>query len=99
MHRYRHMMVGLTRTEADAELIRYAAMVAALGTVNALRFVHVMQDSTTEDHDRVCDELLAVVRPIFASVPSSVPLSCDVLHGPLVDRFLGHIAEKQADVL
>lgn len=32
MHRYRHLMVGLARTDADAGLIRYAAMVARLGT-------------------------------------------------------------------
>jgi nucleotide-binding universal stress UspA family protein len=99
MHRYRHLMVGLTRTDADAGLIRYAARIAGLGTVNTVRFVHVLPESATEDHDRVCEELLALIRPMFAGVPSSVPLACDVLHGPLVDRFLEHVADKQADLL
>ena len=41
MHRYQHLMVGLARTGADADLIRYAAMVARLGTAREVRFVHV----------------------------------------------------------
>ena len=38
MHRYQHLMAALARTDADAALIRYAAMVARLGTAQELRF-------------------------------------------------------------
>ena len=45
MHCYRHLMSGLARTDADAGLIRYAAMVARLGTASEVRFVHVLPSS------------------------------------------------------
>jgi nucleotide-binding universal stress UspA family protein len=93
------MMAGLTRSESDAALIRYAANIARLGTITSARFVHVLPESSKEDHTRVCDELMAVVRSIFAGNAEAIPLECDVLHGPLVDRFLQHVAEKQADLL
>ncbi len=103
MHRYRHLMVGLPRTDADAGLIRYAAMVARLGTAGAVRFVHVLPSSAsplaTPDHDRVLAELQAEVRPHFTGVPETAQVSYDVLQGPLMDRLLEHVAEKEVDLL
>jgi len=103
MHRYQHLMVGLARTDADAGLIRYAAMVARLGTASAVRFVHVLPSSadptTVPEHDRVLAELQAEVQPHFAGVPETVQVSYDVLLGPLVDQLLAYVAEKQVDLL
>lgn len=103
MHRYRHLMVGLARTDADIGLIRYAALVARLGTVNRVRFVHVLPStagpSTSHDHDRVLAEVQAEVRPHFTGVPEAAQVSYDVLTGPLVDRVLAHVAEKEVDLL
>ena len=103
MHRYRHLMVGLARTESDAGLIRYAAMVARLGTTSAVRFVHVLPNaadpSAAHDHDGILAEMQADVRPHFTGVPETAQVSFDVLTGPLVDRLLAHVAEKQVDLL
>lgn len=103
MHRYQHLMVGLARTGADTGLISYAAMVARLGTANEIGFVHVLPSSadplTAPEHDRVLAELQAEVRPHFTGVPENAQVSFDVLTGPLVDRLLAHIAEKQVDLL
>jgi len=103
MHRYRRLMVGLTRTETDAGLIRYAAMIAQLGTATEIRFVHVLPNSadpvTTQDHDRVQAELRAEVQPHFTGVPEAAEVTYDVLPGPLIDRLLAHVAEKQVDLL
>ena len=44
VHRYRRLAVGLTRTATDTGLLRYAAMVARLGTAIEVRFVHVLPD-------------------------------------------------------
>lgn len=99
MQRYRHMMVGLTRTSGDAGLIRYAAMVARFGTVNAVRFVHVLPDSAADEHDRVRGEFVNLVRSNFTNVPASVPTSVDVLNGPPIDKLLAHVAEREADLL
>ncbi len=103
MHRYRRLMVGLTRTETDAGLIRYAAMIAQMGTVNEIRFVHVLPDSadplSTKDHDQVRADLRAEVQPHFTGVPEGAQAYYDILPGPLMDRLLAHVAEKQADLL
>ena len=103
MHRYRHLMVGLARTDADTGLIRYAAMVARLGTASEVRFVHVLPSSAgpsvAHDHDRVLAELQAEVRPHFTGVPETVQVSYDILTGPLTDRLLAHVAEKQVGLL
>jgi hypothetical protein len=42
VQRFRHLMVGLSRTARDAGLIRYAAMLARLDTATDVRFVHVL---------------------------------------------------------
>lgn len=103
MHRYRHLMVGLARTESDAGLIRYASMVARLGTTNKVRFVHVLPNSAAPsaapDHDRVLAELQAEVQPHFIGVPETAQVSYAVLQGPLVDQLLAYAAEKQVDLL
>lgn len=103
MHRYRHLMVGLAHTDADAGLIRYAAMVARLGTASEVRFVHVVPNSAgpsaAHDHDRILAELQAEVRSHFTGVPETAQVSYDVLTGPLMDRLLAFMAEKQVDLL
>ena len=103
MYRYRHVMVALACPQTDAGLIRYAAMVARCGTVNELRFVHVLPSSgnpqAVPDHDRMLAALSAAVQPHFADVPATVQVSYDVLAGPLVDRLQTHIAERQVDQL
>jgi nucleotide-binding universal stress UspA family protein len=96
-------MVGLARTPADAGLIRYAAMVARLGTAHAIRFVHVLPPTVggppAADHDRVLAELQAEVRAHFTDVPATAQVSHDVLSGPLMDQLLAHVAEKHVDLV
>ena len=43
--------------------------------------------------------LPAAVQPHFTDVPATVRVAYDVLAGPLVDRLLTHIAERQVDLL
>lgn len=103
MHRYRRLMVGLARTEPDSGLIRYAASIARLGTAEEIRFVHVLASSTgaeaAHDHDHVLGELRSEVHTHFTNVPATVRTSCDVLHGPLIDALLAHVAEQSVDLL
>jgi len=103
MHRYRRLTVALTRTEIDAGLIRYAAMIAQMGTVNEVRFVHIVPNSpdslSAREHDRVQADLRAEVQPHFTGVSETVQASYNVLAGPLMDRLLAYVAEKQADLL
>lgn len=103
MHRYGHLAVGLARTEEDAALIRYAALVARLGTAKEVRFVHVLPRSAsaaaTQEHDVVLKVMQADVQRHFDSVPGSTRVSCEVLQGPLVDQLLAYVADKQVDLL
>jgi nucleotide-binding universal stress UspA family protein len=107
MHRFKHILVGLTRTETDASLIRYAAMIARLGTANEIHFVHVLPQQTVSavsveailTHDAVRAEMEAEVRDHFTDVPETAQRFCHVLRGPLLDRFLDFAAEKQVDLI
>ena len=99
MHRYRQVMVGLTGTDNDDGLISYAAMVVRMGYAQAIRFVHVFAGSSTNDHDGKQSELRAAVQRQFTGVPTHIPVSFEVLSGPLVDRLLAHVAENHVDLL
>lgn len=103
MHRYRDLMVGLTRTNTDEGLIRYVSMVARLGAAKKIRFVHVLPDSAEispeQDHDSIRAELLAKVQPHFQDMSGAVEVSCDLLHGPLLDQLLAYAAAQQVDLL
>jgi nucleotide-binding universal stress UspA family protein len=103
MHRFRHLMVGLSRTDADAALIRYAAMVARLGTAAEVRFVHVLPSPTdsaaAHSHDPALADIEAAVREHFTAVPETVHVYHEVLKGPLMDRLLAYTAEQEVDVL
>src|SRR5262245_22712264 len=103
MHRVRHLMVGLTRSDADPELIRYAAMVARLGTAAEVRFVHVLTGpvggASAPEHDDALADVRARVHALFTDVPPAVKVYCDVLKGPLLDRLLACAAEQEVDLV
>lgn len=103
MHRYRRFMVGLTGTDSDAGLVRYAAMVARLGTAEEVRFVHVMgaaaETTAGRAHSQVLAELQAAVAKDFTDIPPTARIAYDVLSGPLVDQLLTCAAEHEIDLL
>ena len=103
MERFKHLMVGLTRTKRDAALIRYAAMLARLDTAMEVRFVHVLPRSgvniDSSEHDVAQEEIERHVAECFLNVPDSARLYCHVLKGPLVDRLLSFVAEQEIDLI
>lgn len=102
MKRFQRLMVGLTRDESDAGLIRYAAMVARLGTAHEVRFVHVLPTAADSairmDHEHAVAQLKSEVAMHFGNVPDTVEAYYDVLKGPLLDRLLQFAAEQEDDV-
>ena len=91
MHRYKTLMVGLARTPADAGLIRYAAMVARLGTASDVRFVDVLpsaanpavahdhEASVAHDHEpSVAQDHDRALADMHAEVQSSCGLSAAI---------------------
>jgi nucleotide-binding universal stress UspA family protein len=103
MHRFRRLMVGLARTDADDGLLRYAARVARLGTASEVRFVHVLPVrpglDVAAESDRARDELRKEVHTHFADVPGTVKLHYDAFEGPLLDRLLRAVADHATDLL
>lgn len=103
MQRFQHLMVGLTREESDAGLLRYAAMVSRLGTAREVRFVHVLPTAADPakgmDHDHAVAQLKSEVATHFLNVPENVDAYFDVLKGPLLDRLLRFAAEQEDDVV
>jgi nucleotide-binding universal stress UspA family protein len=94
--------VGLARSDADAGLIRYAAMICSLGTVQDVRFVHVLpaaSDQRSADHGHVQAELQESLRQSFAGMQGGPRVTCDVLAGPLTDQLLAYTAQQQVDLL
>ena len=103
MHRFRKLAVALQQAPEDAALIRYAAQVAALGTAESLRFVHVAQLAS-----KTLDEpaKLAAQRSLQTTVDSSLPggtqnldVGHDVLAGPLTDELLRYVADQKIDLV
>src|SRR5262249_16650118 len=102
MHRYRNLMVALSRTDQDAALIRYVAAVAQLGTAREVHFVYVMAAGANvpvSSHDQVLSELQAMVRRHSKDMPASVETTYEVLTGPLTDQLLALTAERQTGLL
>lgn len=101
MHRCRHLLVALPRTDADAGLIDYATMLARRGAAVEVRFVHVLPagDEAARTRDRVLAAMEADVRDAFTDVPETVQSYSNVLKGPVVDRLLGYCAEQQVDMI
>jgi sulfate permease, SulP family len=100
MHRFRHLLVAYSGTDADAEMVRYAAMVASWGTIRSAHFVHVLPQprDTTAVHDQALSALKAAVERDFVAAPT-VQLSYEILRGPLTDALLAQAAEREIDLL
>ena len=108
MERFRHVLVAVTRSERDGDLIRYAAMLARLESAVEVRFVHVLPDGgkgadagaqDAPDHDAALEAIERLVGDAFLNVPDAVKWYCDVLKGPLVDRLLSFAAEQAVDLI
>lgn len=103
MHRLRHVVVALARTPADAGLIRYAAMPARLGSIEELRFVHVLParagSAGSPEHGRTLAQLETEVAATLSDLPAGLRVCCDVLSGPLVERLLAFADEQETDLI
>jgi nucleotide-binding universal stress UspA family protein len=103
MHRFRQLAVGLNLTAADAGIIRYAVLFSRLGSVQHVRFVHVLPQTAASPHlverDRVLKEMQSETAKILGDALSSIKVTHDAVTGPLTDRLLTYVAEEQVDLL
>jgi sulfate permease, SulP family len=101
MHRFRQLAVGLANAPADAGLMRYAATICSLGTVQDVRFVHVLPpgEAAAGDRGSVQTQLQDAAHAALAAVGSTARITCNVLDGPLTDQLLSYTAQQQIDLL
>ena len=103
MQPFSRLTVGLARTPADACTAAYAALVCRLGTVEQVRFVHVLPREGTSGplagREHVEAELRQTVAGQFTDVPVHVRVDYAVLSGPLTDQLLTEVVTAQSDLL
>jgi nucleotide-binding universal stress UspA family protein len=101
MHRFRHLAAALAQRSQDDELVRHAAMICRLGTIEEVRFVHVLSRGTgggASAHGAAEQQLRQRAAAQFAAA-SSLRVAYDVLSGPLTDQLLAYTAQQQIDLL
>jgi len=94
-------VVGLTLTARDDGLIRYVAMVAGMGILKKVQFIHVVPERAgplTADDER-WDKLRATVQACFADAPAAIEVRSALVCGPVVDSILHAVAAEPTDLL
>lgn len=101
MHSFQRVVVALSRSGSDAELIRYAAVVTRLGITQAVHFVHVTVSSnlTVADLAAQHDDLQRLVEAHFGATQDELQVSCHVLEGSRTDALLEFAGEQEADLI
>jgi nucleotide-binding universal stress UspA family protein len=103
MFPFQRVVVGLDRSEADRDLLRYAAALAGDAGAKSFDFVHAMDDSAVRPgsattHQQALEHITQSVASWFES-RSAVTKACHVMHGDRVDRLLEFVATQAADLL
>ena len=103
MCHFQKIVVPLSMSEADAGLLRYAALVTELGVTSEVRFVHVITpvrgqaSSLTADDVRTKMEI--AVNQHFAAASEDVHVECHVVEGTRIDRLVEFSNAHAADLI
>ena len=101
---FENILVGLTATPADEDLLSYAQVLSAIGGNPRLRFVHVLgagetdpaaPKSASEAHERIS----SIVRRRFFEERLRDRVYCHVVEGPRIDRLLEFAVQEKADLV
>jgi len=98
MHRFRQLLVGLANQPADAELIRYVARVASLGTARRVQFVHVLTGDSNHSRQSALEQVRYRVGEHLPLEPG-VEVCCEVVEGTREDRLLSWALDHQIDLI
>ncbi|MBY0522024.1 MAG: universal stress protein [Gemmataceae bacterium] len=97
------VLVGLTLTARDADLIRYVARLANLGIIKKVTFAHVGAEQNGRANGEMSASrravLAAAVAEHFVGVPAGVEVREAIVTGPVLDGLLELAAEFQADTI
>ena len=102
---FRRILVGLTATPADEDVLGYARMLGRIAGNLPMRFLFVHVSGAGEETDRppvsmaaVYDRLAAAVRDRFGEA-SRAEVSCHVLQGPRIDALLDFAVREESDLI
>lgn len=102
MVQFQRVTVPLSLTAADAGLLKYAALVAALGASRAFRFVHVVAPGAA-DLSAAPDELEARMADMigvhFGPPDEGLDVTCHVVAGPRIDQIVEFSIAVQTDLI
>ena len=93
---FRRILVGVAHNDADADLLRYASMLARLTDQVEFRFVHVFAGGRS--HEAARQQLEQTVREHFSPSENTV-VSVHASHGVRVDRLLELATEDACDLI
>jgi len=107
MDRFQRILVGITNTEADLYLLRYAALVARLSGAGRVCFAHVLPhgrdglagEGVIPARERTMAALEALVGTHFTGLAPETQTVIDVLKAPLVNRSLDYAVEQEVDLV
>jgi nucleotide-binding universal stress UspA family protein len=106
MKGFHRILLGMSHTPADNELLRYAALAARACCATTVSCVHVLpletrrpeEGDAASPRDQVLAALEETVRGHFTGAPPETRTRVEVLKGPRLDRLLHFALEQEADV-
>lgn len=111
MYRYRRILVGLTLSERDETIIRYAAMVSRMAASKKVYFVHVdnrpevpeeilnaYPEAFSDEDEAIEDRMAEMVRQHFDGHPDT-QLVYDVLDGSPITEILDTVCRDKIDLV
>ncbi len=103
MQSIRRVVVALSLTEADESLLRYAAMVAKMGTSPEFRFVHVLTDAhrngKSTEPQNLKRRMIDLVTRHFVVADVDIECAYDICEGVRIDALLEYVTDNQADLV
>ena len=102
-HPFPRVLVPLSMSDPDAELLRYAALVAGVGGRREFHFVHVVTPAHKPAEDWSAEairrRLQEEVERDFGDALERVTTAIDVVEGTRVDKIIELAVERKADLI
>jgi len=103
---FEQILVGLTASSADEELLNYALVLRGVAREARFRFVHVLGAYSDTDGrlmpasaDEAFDRISSSVRRWFPEQRDGAAVTCQVVEGPRIDRLLEFAVRERIDLI
>jgi len=101
--RFQRILVPLSATDADAPLVRYAAMTARLGVTREMHFLHVISpvrfQAMGARPSHWIAQMEARIQADFGAPVEGLSVHCHIAQGTRIDRLLEFVIKHKTDVI